>query len=113
MIEINGSSEFEKILAHIFFADYDARIPTLIPYDSPKARYRQFDGAKIYQLENGLVTVKLGIEAKYWKQRVTVEKVDAFTTKLRDCGFDKGIIISAKGFQAGAIESAKRHQKFS
>jgi len=49
------------------------------------------------------------IECKKVLKPVSAEKIDAFVTKVRDVKGSKGIIVSATGFQSGAIEVAKRH----
>jgi hypothetical protein len=38
---------------------------------------------------------------------VGIEKVEAFASKLRDVSAHQGIIISVKGFDAGARAAAK------
>lgn len=46
-------------------------------------------------------------ECKYWKTRVSQEKVHAFQTVVSNTGASLGILISQCGFQSGAIEAAK------
>lgn len=48
------------------------------------------------------------IECKDHSKPIKVEVVDAFTSKLGDLKFNKGIIVSRSGFQAGAISKATR-----
>lgn len=47
------------------------------------------------------------IEAKHWNSRVTIEKVNALTTVVKNIGADRGFIISKSGFQKGAINASK------
>ncbi|HCT4437347.1 TPA: restriction endonuclease [Klebsiella aerogenes] len=47
------------------------------------------------------------IEAKHWNSRVTIEKVNALTTVVKNTGADRGFIISKSGFQKGAINASK------
>ena len=47
------------------------------------------------------------VECKYWKRRVRREQVDAFVTAVRDLRAARGIIVSTKGFQQGAITQAR------
>lgn len=54
----------------------------------------------------GLDTIWI-IEAKYWNSKVNKNVVLAFRQILEDIGADKGIIISKKGFQKGAIGAVK------
>lgn len=46
-------------------------------------------------------------ECKFWKTRVSKEKVHAFRTVVHDSGASLGLIISSIGFQAGAMEAAE------
>lgn len=50
--------------------------------------------------------IKLVVEAKCWKSNVPKEKVLALRSIVDEVGADKGFLISANGFQAGAIEAA-------
>lgn len=46
-------------------------------------------------------------ECKNWNRRVRQDVVFSFRTIVNDIGADVGIIISLKGFQSGAIKTAK------
>jgi len=46
-------------------------------------------------------------ECKLWGKPVNKSTVHAFRTVVGDAGADTGYLISSKGFQSGAIESAK------
>ncbi len=48
------------------------------------------------------------VECKYWNRNVPKEKVMALSAIVSDCGADKGIIISKKGFQSGAVRAATK-----
>jgi len=48
------------------------------------------------------------IECKFWKRSVTKEKVMALGGIVADCGADRGIIVSRRGFQSGAIRAANK-----
>jgi hypothetical protein len=48
------------------------------------------------------------IECKFWNRNVTKEKVMVLIEIVSDCGADKGVIISRKGFQSGAIRAAQK-----
>lgn len=47
------------------------------------------------------------IECKYWNTNVTREKVNAFKSVIDDLKAHKGVIVTCKGFQRGAVEYAK------
>jgi hypothetical protein len=48
------------------------------------------------------------IECKYWNTNVTKEKVLVLQQIIDDIGADKGVLISKKGFQSGAIRATKK-----
>ena len=50
---------------------------------------------------------KIVCECKYWKTRVSQEKLHAFQTVVHNSGASLGLLISREGFQAGAYEAAK------
>jgi hypothetical protein len=54
----------------------------------------------------GIRTVWI-VECKLWKTNVPKEKVLALQSIVQDLGADKGLLFSEKGFQAGAIASAR------
>lgn len=54
---------------------------------------------------HGLQT-KWIIECKHWDTNIPKEKVFALRSIVDDVGADKGIIVSNKGFQSGAIKAA-------
>lgn len=48
------------------------------------------------------------IECKYWNSAVPKEKVLALRTIVEDVGADRGILISAAGFQSGAVRASEK-----
>ncbi|MEC8881470.1 MAG: restriction endonuclease [Pseudomonadota bacterium] len=48
------------------------------------------------------------VECKYWNSSVPKEKVLALQSIVSDIGADKGVLISKKGFQSGAIKQSKK-----
>jgi hypothetical protein len=48
------------------------------------------------------------VECKYWNSSVIKEKVMALDGTDSDCGADRGLIISHRGFQSGAIRAAQK-----
>jgi hypothetical protein len=55
----------------------------------------------------GLET-KWVVECKFWNSRVTKEKVLVLRSVVEDVGADRGILISAAGYQSGAIRAADK-----
>jgi hypothetical protein len=47
------------------------------------------------------------IECKHWKRKVTKLHVLALREIVADVGADRGILLSEKGFQSGAVQAAK------
>jgi hypothetical protein len=48
------------------------------------------------------------IECKCYKHRVGLDDVTEFAYKIQDIGAHKGIMVTTKGFQSGAVKIAKR-----
>jgi len=53
------------------------------------------------------INSKWAIECKNWNSNVSKEKVLALQSIIQDVGADKGVIISKKGFQSGAVRCAQ------
>lgn len=47
------------------------------------------------------------VECKLWKSKVPKEKVMALKSIVDDIGADRGIIVSEKGFQSGALDAVR------
>lgn len=52
------------------------------------------------------LTQKWAVECKKWSSAIPKEKVMALRAIVEDLGADKGILISERGFQAGAFDAA-------
>jgi hypothetical protein len=48
------------------------------------------------------------VECKFWNRNVPKEKVMALGGIVSDCGADRGLIISRRGFQSGAVRAAQK-----
>jgi Restriction endonuclease len=73
-----------------------------------KINGRQFDVTIRFRLGD-LYEHLVVIECRDEKGRIEAEAMDAFVTKSRDAGANKGIMVSAAGFQSGAIAVAEKH----
>jgi hypothetical protein len=60
----------------------------------------------VYAVEQTTPPNVLVVECKNWKQPVTKTVVHSFRTVVVDSGANAGLIVSAAGFQSGAIEAA-------
>lgn len=68
---------------------------------------RQIDVYWEYELAGEVF--RTAVECKNHASRIKMETVDAFASKLKDLRMSKGIIVSAEGFQSGAIKQADFH----
>ena len=94
---------FERIVAAIHVAEQKG---ASVQWNE-KINGRQFDVT--VRFKNGLYEYLTVVECKDYGKAVPAEKVDALVTKARDAHADKAIMVSASGFQIGAMEVAKRH----
>jgi hypothetical protein len=53
------------------------------------------------------IPIKWVIECKFWNRNIPKERVMTLKAIVEDIGADRGILISSKGFQAGAISAAQ------
>ncbi|HVI57745.1 MAG TPA: restriction endonuclease [Luteimonas sp.] len=53
------------------------------------------------------IPVKWVIECKLWNRNIPKERVMTLKAIVDDLGADRGVLISSKGFQAGAISAAQ------
>ncbi|MFC1771184.1 restriction endonuclease [Candidatus Margulisiibacteriota bacterium] len=68
---------------------------------------RQHDILVTYNTPNK--NIKLSIECKNWKAKVSTPSIEAFKTKCEDCKVDVGLFISASGFSKNAIVKASQY----
>ena len=53
------------------------------------------------------IETKWVVDCKFWRKPVTKEKVLALTGVAQDVGADRGVLVSQRGFQAGAVRAAE------
>jgi hypothetical protein len=94
---------FERIVAAIHVAEQKGATVLW----NEKINGRQFDVTVRYK--HGLYEYLTVVECKDYSKSVPAEKIDALVTKSRDAHADKAIMVSASGFQNGAVEVAKKH----
>jgi restriction system protein len=63
--------------------------------------------ADVYAVEHTSPPNVFVVECKNWKTAVSKSIIHAFRTVVADSGANTGLLISAAGFQKGAIEAAK------
>lgn len=68
---------------------------------------RKFD--VYYEVKIAGVTHKVAIECKYHNKRITVEMMDAFVSKLKDCNNIRGFMVSTNGFEEEARQIGKHN----
>ena len=54
-----------------------------------------------------LHTIKIIIECKYWRDKVSRSVIDILSASIEDLNANKGVIFTTNGFEEGAIEYAK------
>jgi hypothetical protein len=64
------------------------------------------DVSFVLQIAGG-ATILVVVECKHYGHKVPVDDVEEFHSKLDDIGAQKGILVTTKGFQDGAIKAAK------
>lgn len=100
--------KFEKLIAGIHMltsqgaeVKFDDHIP-----DRVTGEDRQIDVS--IRFKHGLYPYLAIVECKdHGSRNVSMETVEAFHTKMGDVGAARGIMVSPKGFQTGAIKKAK------
>ena len=93
---------FEKIVAAIHAAEMHGAKVTW----NEIIEGRQFDVTIRFKV--GFYEYLTIIECKDYNKAVSIEKVEAFVTKVRHQKANKAIMVSAYGFQSGAKEVAQR-----
>lgn len=63
--------------------------------------------ADVLAEKNDLFPQKILIECKHWNSKVNQDVVFSLDSRMKDIGATNGIIVSKKGFQAGAKDSIK------
>jgi hypothetical protein len=97
---------FEKLVAELHRVG-DVTVEHNVTLLGRSGAPRQID--VLIRHRQGLYEHLVVVECKYWRQSVKRMHVDALATTVREVGAAKGVLFSAKGFQAGAITEA-RHQ---
>jgi hypothetical protein len=72
-----------------------------------KINGRQFDVT--IRFKAGFYDFLIVIECKNYKNKVPVEKVEAFITKAKDINANKAIMVSSHGYQKSCMDIAKHH----
>lgn len=70
-------------------------------------RPRQIDVS--LRFKQGYYNYFVVIECKDHNKRISIEKLEAFRTKIEDVGAHKGVMVSQKGFQEGAVKVAESY----
>ncbi len=103
--------DLEKLVALIEKAIADnpetavVESPKMLPDKSAGGISREFD--VVITVSQGPRNLMVGIECKDWKKPVDLPKVDGFINKTRDCGIDRAVMVSSRGFSGPALAKAK------
>lgn len=110
---MNPNTEFELFTRHIYqkLVNNDVLKPTLVRHDvklkGKSGCEHQIDVYWEYEIAGNKHCV--AIECKYYNSLVPIGKVRDFKGVLDDLNNVNGIMVSSKGFQAGAKKYAKEH----
>lgn len=95
--------EFQEITAQVF-----RQVGCSAEVDVPIQGVRFIHDIDVYvTFKNFGFEEKWIIECKFWKSNIPKEKVLALKSIVDDVGAHRGLIISEKGFQTGAINGSK------
>jgi hypothetical protein len=95
--------KFERLVAAIHSAETQGA--TVVWNDTINGR--QFDVTLRFKV--GLHDYLTVIECKDYKEKIPVEKIDAFVNKARDVNASKAVFVSSNGYQSGCFTVAARH----
>jgi len=76
------------------------------PKKIPTARTEVLE-VDVYAEDNSIPKQIIVCECKHWNKKLPQSVVHTFRAQINDIGADQGLLISQKGFQAGAISAAK------
>jgi len=99
--------KFEKIVAGINILKNKEAIVKFDDHIQGKKTQRKWQVDISIRFKENLDSLLTIIECKYLTRKVSVKDVRAFYTLKDDLGANKGIMVSAKGFQGGAIVTAE------
>ncbi|NOT61213.1 MAG: hypothetical protein HOP19_13420 [Acidobacteria bacterium] len=60
-----------------------------------------------YELNVGMLNLLFVVECKEYARKVGVDDVMAFSYRIQDIGAHKGVLVTTKGFQSGAVKVAE------
>lgn len=104
---------FERLVARLYVINMENDVgdtATIIWNDKipeiNSSRPRQVDVS--IRFKRGFHTYLTVVECRNTNSPIEVSDVEAFVEKIRKIGADKGVMVSLKGFQAGAVEAARQ-----
>jgi hypothetical protein len=96
--------QYQEAVAEVFRASgWDAQTDQVVT--GVRARHKV--DVQVKFLAHGINCIWIA-ECKYWNRPVTKETVMALKEIVGDCGADRGLIVSTRGFQSGAIRAATK-----
>lgn len=99
--------KFEKVIAGIHILSDRGASVKFNDHIRGKKTNRKWQVDVSVRFKRGLYSHLIVIECKNLTHRVSIKDVQAFIAKMDDFEADKGIIVSASGFQQGAIKAAE------
>lgn len=105
------ATEFEKLTQKLFAErlkgefGFDIPVDHLRKFTSTSGNSYKMDLSYSFKILD--MTYLTLVECKYWKSSVTREKVGYFKSIMDELKAQKGIIVTTKGFQSGAVTYAQ------
>jgi hypothetical protein len=103
----NNGKQYEEFISFVYQLAHKDYFKDIHLQLNKKINQREFD---IYWEENkDGKKISYAIECKDYKNKVNIEKIDAFVTKTKDNNINKGLFVCKNGFQQGCYDVAKKH----
>jgi hypothetical protein len=99
--------KFEKVIAGIHILSDSEALVKFNDHIQGKKTGRRLQVDVSMSFKRGFYPYLVIIECKDLTRRVSITDVQAFNTKIDDLGAEKGVIVSANGFQKGAVRTAE------
>ena len=99
--------KFEKVIAGIHILSDRGALVKFNDHIRGKKTGRKWQVDVSVRFKKGLYAHLVVIECKDLTKKVSIKDVQAFITKVDDLGANKSIMVSASGFQEGAIKAAE------
>lgn len=101
-----ASEEYEKFVQSVLSSMVGVDVHHQKTYTG-RASHRDIKVDVSFNFEIAGANLLFLIECKYYSHNVPVDDVEEFHSKIDDVGAHKGILVTTKGFQEGAVKTAR------